>query len=233
MDGSLTFKARLMIFAATFLTVFSCSAPTEGNLTIGLILPYSRSTGGGRGLRGIHYASAITIAVDNINKDPNLLPGIRLRFIWDDSECIEEKSIKAFISQWERRVDAFIGFGCNCHTQARMAAALNLPVVSHVSMDPFSGLRKDWQLQFLHYTLQHLDLFRPMRTAQFSITLLSILPFSLPDILLQTWLQPAIKQLHLLISWFGFLRFRETKFSSLKCFTRVLRQEYARANLED
>ena len=154
MDGSLTFKARFLIFAATFLTVFSCSAPTEGNLTIGLILPYSRSAGSGRGLKGIHYAAAITVAVDNINKDPNLLPGIRLGFIWDDSECIEEKSIKAFISQWERRVDAFIGFGCNCRTQARMAAALNLPVVSHVSMDRllafshismdrFSGLRKE------------------------------------------------------------------------------------------
>jgi len=104
----------------------------EGNLTIGLILPYRRTAGGSRGLRGIHYASAITIAVDNINKDPNLLPGIRLSFIWNDSECTEEKSIQAFLSQWERSVDGFIGFGCNCHTQARLAAALNLPVVSHL-----------------------------------------------------------------------------------------------------
>lgn len=131
------FKARFLILAATFLTVFSCSVLPEGNLTIGLILPYSRSAGGGRGIQGIHYASAITIAVDNINKDPNLLPGIRLSFIWDDSECIEEKSIQAFISQWQRKVDGFIGFGCNCHTQARLAAALNLPMVSHVSIDIF------------------------------------------------------------------------------------------------
>lgn len=137
MDSSLNFKASFLIFAVTLVTVFSCSLPSEGNLTIGLILPYTVSTGGGRSLPGNHYASAITIAVDRINDDPNLLPGIRLRFIWDDSECSEEKSIKAFISQWERRVDAFIGFGCKCHTQARMAAALNLPVVSHVSMDRF------------------------------------------------------------------------------------------------
>ena len=131
------FKARFLILAATFLTVFSCSVLPEGNLTIGLILPYSRSASGSRGLKGIHYASAITIAVDNINKDPNLLPGIRLSFIWNDSECIEEKSIQAFLSQRERKVDGFIGFGCNCHTQARLAAALNLPVVSHVSIDIF------------------------------------------------------------------------------------------------
>lgn len=137
MNGSLTFTAIFLIFAETFLTVFSCSVLPEGNLTIGLILPYRRTAGGSRGLRGIHYASAITIAVDNINKDPNLLPGIRLSFIWNDSECTEEKSIQAFLSQWERSVDGFIGFGCNCHTQARLAAALNLPVVSHVSTNIF------------------------------------------------------------------------------------------------
>lgn len=134
MVDSLTFKARFVILGATFLTAFSCSVLPEGNLTIGLIIPYSRSAGGSRAVRGRDYASAMTVAVDNINKDPHLLPGIRLGFIWNDSECIEEKSIQLFISQWERNVDGFIGFGCNCHTQARMAAALNLPVVSHVSI---------------------------------------------------------------------------------------------------
>lgn len=134
MVGSLTFQARFLILAATFLTAFSCSVLPEGNLTIGLILPYSRSAGGSRAVQGKDYAAAMTVAVDNINTDPNLLPGIRLSFIWNDSECIEEKSIQAFISQWQRNVDGFIGFGCNCRTQTRTAAALNLPVVSHVSI---------------------------------------------------------------------------------------------------
>ena len=137
MDSLLTFEAHFLIFAVKFLTSSSFPAPsTDGNLTIGLILPYKVSYGS-RSLGGQYYASAMTIAVDNVNKDPSLLPGIRLRFVWDDSECSEEQSIKALISQWERRVDAFIGFGCNCHTQARMAAALNLPVVSHVSIRCF------------------------------------------------------------------------------------------------
>ena len=138
MNSSLNFRAHfLLIFVSKFLIGYSCPGPsTEGNLTIGLILPYSTPIGG-RALDGKFYASAITIAVDNINKDPNLLPGIRLRFVWDDSECLEEKSINALISQFERKVDAFIGFGCDCHTQARMAAALNLPVISHVSIYSF------------------------------------------------------------------------------------------------
>lgn len=102
----------------------------NGNLTIGLILPYE--VGGGQSRPGTFYASAMTVAVDNINKDPTLFPGTSLSFIWNDSGCREEESIKALIRQHERRVHAFIGFGCNCSKQARIAAALNLPAISHM-----------------------------------------------------------------------------------------------------
>ena len=134
MDGSSKFNVRLMICVVPFLTALPFSAPTDGNLTIGLILPYKLSTGDVQNRPGDHYAAAMTIAVDNINKDPTLLPGINLSFIWADSECEEEKSIEEFMRQWEKRVDAFIGIGCKCFTQARMAAALNLPLISHVRM---------------------------------------------------------------------------------------------------
>ncbi|KAK2571574.1 Resact receptor [Acropora cervicornis] len=87
---------------------------------------------GGQSRPGKFYASAITVAVDNINKDPTLFPGTSLSFIWNDSGCQEEESIKALIRQHERRVHAFIGFGCNCSKQARIAAALNLPAISHL-----------------------------------------------------------------------------------------------------
>ena len=133
MKSTLKVNARLMMCAVTFLTALPFSVASDGNLTLGLILPYRISGGGVQTRPGIYYAAAMTVAVDNINKDPSLLPGINLRFIWDDSECMEEKSIKAFISQWEKKVDAFIGLGCRCFTQARMAAALNLPIISHVS----------------------------------------------------------------------------------------------------
>lgn len=33
----------------------------------------------------------------------------------------------------EKRVDAINGLACNCSTQARIAASLNIPVISHVS----------------------------------------------------------------------------------------------------
>ena len=135
MEGSLKlFNVRLLICVVQFLTALPFSAPTDGNLTIGLILPYKVSSGDVQNRPGYYYASAMTVAVDNINKDPTFLPGIHLSFIWADSECEEEKSIQEFIRQWEKRVDAFIGFGCKCFTQARMAAALNLPLISHVRM---------------------------------------------------------------------------------------------------
>lgn len=126
------FKARFMFCAVTFLITGSFSAPSDGNLTIGLILPYKFGSTSNVP-PGNRYASALKIAVDRINSDPTLLSGITLSFVWDDSECLEELSIQALIKQWEKRVDGFIGFGCRCSTQARMAAALNLPVISHVS----------------------------------------------------------------------------------------------------
>lgn len=131
MTSSFMFRASLMFFAVTILIKSTFSAPSDGNLTIGLILPYK--VGSPDVPPGNRYASALKIAVDRINRDPTLLPGITLSFTWDDSECLEELSIQALIEQWEKRVDGFIGFGCGCSTQARIAAALNLPVISHVS----------------------------------------------------------------------------------------------------
>ena len=133
MESSLELNCHLKVGIVTFLTAIFVSMPTDGNLTIGLILPYKLSSGSNQNRPGEYYASAMTIAVDNINKDPTLLPGINLSFIWADSECDEEKSIEALIHQREKGVHAFIGFGCKCFTQARMAAALNLPIISHVS----------------------------------------------------------------------------------------------------
>ena len=131
MTSSFMFRASLMFFAVTILIKRTFSTPSDGNLTSGLILPYK--VGSPDVPPGNLYASALKIAVDRINRDPTLLPGITLSFTWDDSECLEELSIQALIEQWEKRVDGFIGFGCGCSTQARMAAALNLPVISHVS----------------------------------------------------------------------------------------------------
>ena len=129
----LTFKTCLQLGLKLFLTVESQFSSLEANLTIGLVLPYSAGVGEVRGLPGKYYASAITLAIDDINNDESLLPGIRLNFIWNDSKCVEELSIDALIYQWEKRVHAFIGFGCKCFTQARIAATLNLPIISHVS----------------------------------------------------------------------------------------------------
>ena len=143
MKNILELKLHSLICALVFLTFLPLSRSTEGNLTIGLILPYKITTGGVRSRPGEYYAAAMTIAVDNINNDPTLLSGIKLSFIWAESECDEEKSIDALIRQQEKGVDAFIGFGCKCFTQARVAAALNLPIISHVS----TGLTDDLKLK--------------------------------------------------------------------------------------
>ena len=109
-------------------------------IRFGLLIPYN-FTGVDRSSydSGSYYASAAEIAVDKINKDPHLLSNYCLSYIWNDTECLEKEAIRAQDYQLhfqgkEHRVDAFIGPGCHCKTVANVAGALNIPIISHVSI---------------------------------------------------------------------------------------------------
>ncbi|XP_031575273.1 speract receptor-like isoform X2 [Actinia tenebrosa] len=101
------------------------------NITIGLLLPYLSAYGYGDSYSaGKYSAPAITVALDRINKDPDLLPNHHINFVWQDTKCNEEMSISQMTEFVEQRVDAFIGFACTCNTQARIAASLNKMLIS-------------------------------------------------------------------------------------------------------
>ena len=122
----------LAFVASTFTFLFLFSLTEASNYTVGLLIPmenvyYTK--------KGIYYASAISIAVDEINKQDNLLPGDSISFIWNNTKCEENKTIRALIYQmYEAKVSAIIGPGCTCNTSARNAAAFNVPMISYVSI---------------------------------------------------------------------------------------------------
>ena len=125
-SAKLWFQAVFLLFLKTLLSKAS-------TLPLGLLLPYngsSNSTEQG----GISHAAAILLAVQKINNDSSLLPGNQVTFVWNDTLCAsEEVSIRAIFNQLERGVKAYIGPGCNCETQAKIAAAWNVPMISYVS----------------------------------------------------------------------------------------------------
>ncbi|XP_071960361.1 guanylate cyclase 32E-like isoform X2 [Antedon mediterranea] len=81
---------------------------------------YARTAGG-----------AMTLAVNEINNNRKLLENYKLKFVYTDIQGDEEKSIAALSDMWKHGVSAFFGPDITCTTEARMAAAWNLPMISY------------------------------------------------------------------------------------------------------
>ena len=102
---------------------------------LGLLIPFKHASKLGNYFhRGEYYASAMSIAVEDINKRQDLLPGRNLSFIWNDTMCEELNTLRALVHQLNSGVGAFIGPGCSCKTAARSAAAFNTSMISYVSI---------------------------------------------------------------------------------------------------
>lgn len=78
-------------------------------------------------------SGAVTLAVLKINQDPNLLPGYRLDFLYSDDRGDSLIGTNRICEQWKRGALAFFGPEDSCDTEARLAAAWNLPLLSFVS----------------------------------------------------------------------------------------------------
>ena len=91
---------------------------------------------------GLYYASAMFLALEDVNDDKYLLPNHTLTLVWADTECNWRKTISMQLKMLEEEhVDAFIGGGCKgCLTNARIAGAQDIPMISHVSLIELSLL---------------------------------------------------------------------------------------------
>ena len=120
--------------------------PAAGDeFTLGLLIPYSLPFAEKITIEylGEYFAPAIIQAVEDVNNRSDLLPGHHLSFIWNDTHCNETVSLKSMWYQVnERRVSAIIGPACSCRTEARLASALDIPMISYVScrFSPSVGL---------------------------------------------------------------------------------------------
>ncbi|KAK6738827.1 hypothetical protein RB195_020741 [Necator americanus] len=84
---------------------------------------------------GSMISGALHVAVNEINADPNLLPNHRLTYIFDNTCGKEKQSTQYFMDHWKMGARVFIGPEMNCRTEATMAAAQNLPIISYKCKD--------------------------------------------------------------------------------------------------
>ena len=136
-------------FLPLLLLFLTLTTPTSGEeFTLGLLIPFNSSEAP-TSAEGSFYAPAIVQAVDDINNNSNLLPGHRVSFIWNDTRCNEDQSLRALSYQiHEKNVSAIIGPGCTCQVQARLASALDIPMISYVSFVTLIISEK----KFVHFT---------------------------------------------------------------------------------
>ncbi|CAH0719630.1 unnamed protein product, partial [Brenthis ino] len=82
---------------------------------------------------------ALPLAVAAVNRDPTLLPGLKLRFVTADIGRLrpslpmdkDSLSLRVMTQMRDLGVVAFFGPDGTCHTEAKLAAAWNLPLISH------------------------------------------------------------------------------------------------------
>ncbi len=85
---------------------------------------------------GRRFASGILIAVERINKDPNLLPGHNVTFRWEDSKCEESSSLTVAVDMYvdtSPKIHALIGPACSdgCKSVSYLANHWNIPIISY------------------------------------------------------------------------------------------------------
>ncbi|XP_048482886.1 guanylate cyclase 32E-like [Plutella xylostella] len=99
-------------------------------ITIGFLGAYGRSH---------TVLGALPLAVAAVNRERSLLPGLRLRFVAADvgrprpplPRDRDALSLRVMTQMRDLGVVAFFGPDATCHTEAKLAAAWNLPLISH------------------------------------------------------------------------------------------------------
>ncbi|VDK57207.1 unnamed protein product [Anisakis simplex] len=84
---------------------------------------------------GSMISGALHVAVEEVNADPTILPNHKLTYIFNNTCGDERQSTRFFMEHWAQGAKAFIGPEMNCRTEATMAAAQNVPIISHKCKD--------------------------------------------------------------------------------------------------
>ncbi|EDW13325.2 uncharacterized protein Dmoj_GI18149 [Drosophila mojavensis] len=120
----------LVAIAALSSSPRNCTAASKDTINIGFLAEYSqmRVTLGG-----------LPLAVEDVNKNVNLLPGKTLTFTPFDlghtSSAYRLKPLRLMTELREQKVNAFIGPDESCTTEALLASAWNTPMLSFKCSD--------------------------------------------------------------------------------------------------
>ncbi|XP_077268386.1 receptor-type guanylate cyclase Gyc76C [Temnothorax americanus] len=102
------------------------------NLTIGYLTAIK---GGLKDRQGLAISGALTMALDEINNDPNILPNVRLVMRWSDTRGETVEATRAMIDMICDGVVAFFGPEGSCYVEAIVSESRNIPMLSYKCSD--------------------------------------------------------------------------------------------------
>ncbi|XP_017772272.1 PREDICTED: receptor-type guanylate cyclase Gyc76C-like isoform X2 [Nicrophorus vespilloides] len=85
--------------------------------------------------QGLAVSGAITMALDEINKDESMLPNVTLVLRWNDTRGDTVVATRAMTDMICDGVVAFFGPEGTCHVEAIVAQARNIPMISYKCSD--------------------------------------------------------------------------------------------------
>ncbi|XP_060811458.1 receptor-type guanylate cyclase Gyc76C-like [Bombus pascuorum] len=104
----------------------------QQTLTIGYLTAIK---GGLKDRQGLAISGAVSMALDEINNDPNILPNVKLVMRWSDTRGETVEATKAMIDMICDRVAAFFGPEGSCYVEAIVAQSRNIPMISYKCSD--------------------------------------------------------------------------------------------------
>ncbi|GBP92017.1 Receptor-type guanylate cyclase Gyc76C [Eumeta japonica] len=131
--GGMRRGARVLLLALAALGLPGLATPfKEFNLTIGYL---PSITGELRGRQGLAISGAMTMALEEINNSTEILPDVRLLMVWNDTRGDTVTATRLITDMTCSGVVAFFGPEGHCHTEAIVAQARNLPMISYKCSD--------------------------------------------------------------------------------------------------
>ncbi|XP_014668744.1 PREDICTED: guanylate cyclase 32E-like [Priapulus caudatus] len=85
---------------------------------------------------GQSISGALSLAVSEINSDRDILPNDILEFVVGETHGDSLLSLKQTARLWTDDVSAYIGPQETCFSEANLAAAFNIPMISHFCLEP-------------------------------------------------------------------------------------------------
>ncbi|KAK9751499.1 Receptor family ligand binding region [Popillia japonica] len=104
----------------------------ENNLTVGYLTAVK---GDLKERQGLTVSGALTMALEKINSDVDVLPNVRLNLRWNDTKGDTVLATRAMTDMICDGVAAFFGPEGSCHVEAIVAQSRNIPMISYKCSD--------------------------------------------------------------------------------------------------